>query len=252
MINCVDHLQCCHSFSKLLRTSAQFRENQGREKMLQTRLSPSGSAAATKTPANADRRESVERIHQKQASERPHGLGVTHTSSRSLKDSQEKSTFPHFGNFLCHFKDTKESKTCSGDDKISVTRTVESSQPSLTRTELGETGEGVSRGLRFQRPVPELAAFLSGLTRVPLSTGFQTKAAPAAGCSNSSLFRTSLSGCSGPVQTENNLHRQKDEGGACLTPAVSSFSLFIMCLVWFSFGCFVLKFQAKRVFSKKM
>lgn len=77
-------------------------------------LSPSGSAAATKTPANADRRESVGGIHQKQASERAHGLVVTY---RSLKDIQEKSTFPHFGDFsphLCHFQGTKESKTCVG------------------------------------------------------------------------------------------------------------------------------------------
>lgn len=111
MINCVDYLQCCRSFSKLLRTSAQFSENQGGGKMLLSRLSPSGSAAATKTPANADRRESVERIHQKQASEQPRGPVVTYTSSRSLKDIQEKSTFLGiFFSHLCHFKRYKRVK----------------------------------------------------------------------------------------------------------------------------------------------
>lgn len=45
--------------------------------MLPTRLSPSGSAAATKTPANADGRASVEGTAPNQAREQPHGLVVT-------------------------------------------------------------------------------------------------------------------------------------------------------------------------------
>lgn len=141
-------------------------------KKLLTRLSPSGAAAAEKTPANADRR-SADRIHQKQAGEQPHGLVVTYSS---LKDIQEKSTFPLFGDFfpICVIlKDTKESKTCSGDDKISI---LSLGDPTCG-IQSAIIDEGRIRRDGWRRPpalaggidsaVPELAASLR-LTRVPL------------------------------------------------------------------------------------
>lgn len=127
-IHYVDYLQHCYSFSKSLLTSAQFNENQGGGAMLLTCLSPSGSAATTKTPGNPYRSQPGENVHQKQA-----GKPWATTRGESVT-------------CLCHFKDIKSHRPnpdctdidLSGTDSVFIGQT--------------ETGKDVPSCSRFHLP----------------------------------------------------------------------------------------------------
>lgn len=116
-INCVDYLRCCHSFAKLLRTSAQFSENQGGETCFchhldqqpqqrhqQMQIGGNPLEEFTKNRPASDRTASLSRIEASKTSRRnPHShiLGI----------------FPPICVIL---KVQKSQKHVSGDDKINI------------------------------------------------------------------------------------------------------------------------------------